>query len=116
MEDLPSPDSFFKARNAYDTALFYGDLNLTANACAVFRYLLENVMYRPKEEADYGYVARAALGENVISKVTCMSGISVRRAIKDLEDRKMLRRVQRPRLKGGRHPDDIQVIWLTEGI
>jgi hypothetical protein len=110
------PDSFFKARDLYDTALYYGDLRLTAHACSVFRYLLENVMYRPQEPKDYGFVSRPALGEHMIAKVTSMSPVSVGRALRELEGKGMLKRRHRPKATGGRATSDIQVVWLTEGV
>jgi hypothetical protein len=110
------PDNYFQARDTYDTALFYGDLTLTVYACSVFRYLLENVMYRPQNPKDYGYVNRPALGENLVAKVTCMSPTSAGRALRELESKRMIRRWHRPRTTGGRVPSDIQVIWLTEGL
>jgi DNA-binding MarR family transcriptional regulator len=86
------PDSFFKARDLYDTALYYGDLRLTLPEGAVFRYLLENVMYRPRDQARYGYVAEAALGTRMIAQVTCMGTTTTSTALRRLEARRMIRK------------------------
>lgn len=109
------PDSFFKARDLYDAALYYGELNLTAIEQAVFRYLLENTMYRPRGAGQYGYVTGAALGVESIAKMNCMSVDSAKRGLRSLERRGMVKRHNNHRITGGRGASDIEIIWLSEG-
>jgi hypothetical protein len=121
MDDLADsrrPDSFFKAQETFDTALYHGDLHLTAAECSVFRYLLINVWYRPANEADYGLVNRKAVeeGEKDIARMVCLGRSATGSALRGLEAKGMIRRTGRPQMSGGRKSSDIKVIWLAEGV
>lgn len=120
MEDLPirAPDSFFKAQEVFDTALYHGDLRLTPAECSVFRYLLINVWYRPSSLKDYGLVNRKAVeeGEKDIARMVCLGRSATGTALRGLESKGMIRRINRPQVTGGRKASDIRVTWLTEGV
>jgi hypothetical protein len=121
MEELPDsrrPDSFFRAQETFDTALYHGDLHLTAAECSVFRYLLINVWYRPANDADYGLVNRRAIedGEKDIARMVCLGRSACGNALRGLEAKGMIQRAVRPQLAGGRKSSDIRVIWLAEGV
>jgi hypothetical protein len=110
------PESYFKARDLYDAALFYGDLRLTMAEGAVFRYLLENTWYQPGEDQRYGYVITNALGVESIAQMCCMSRATAERAMRGLRTRGMIRVAHgRSNHTGGSEAAAIEVAWLTQG-
>lgn len=111
------PENFFVARDIYDTALYYGRLNLSLTEGVMFRVLLENVMYRPKKDTKpYGYVSESALGVDTLARVCCMSYSTAKAALSSLERAGMIRRERRPKTTGGSSNSEIIVTWLTEGL
>lgn len=112
---MDGPDSFFKARDLFDTALYYGRLNLTLVETSVFRYLLENVMYKTPNPDRYGYVISAALGVDTVARMSGAKPTATKSALRSLETKGLIKRASKPQATGGRAPSDIHVIWLSEG-
>jgi hypothetical protein len=115
-EAIPSRriKSLIQARDTLQAALRSGELALIGPKNAIFRHLLDNVWYQPRDPKNYGYVHESALGNETIALMAGCSEKTVQRALRELEDDGRISREGRPLPTGGKDPDAIRVTWLLE--
>jgi hypothetical protein len=102
---------FFQARDELDRAVLVGAFDeLQASALAIFRYLLEHTFFT---ERSYGFVNYDVCGVDNLIAYTRYSKNTVKRALVDLEDARLIHRRPRPLAKGGSNPDEITIIWAA---
>ncbi len=102
--------NFFQARDELDRAILAGDIELSAIALAVFRFLLSHTFYTARS---YGHVNYDVCGTETLMSLTGYAERSVKRAIHDLKAARLIHVRPRPKYAGGSDPAEVSIIWAV---
>ena len=102
--------NFFQARDELDRAILGDDIELSAIALAVFRFLLSHTFY---DARSYGHVNYDVCGTETLISLTGYAERSVKRAIHDLKAARLIHVRPRPKYAGGSDTAEISIIWAV---
>ena len=102
--------TYHDAKNALDRAVLARDIELSAPALAIFRFLLSHTFYT---ERSYGHVNHKVCGTENLMSLTGYSERSVKRAIHDLKAARLIHVRPRPKYSGGSNTAEISIIWAV---